>query len=174
MPLKLLSAEYSDMRELMEVMYPACSDPRDPFVDLCMPGLGEWSTSTQGEGIDELAKNSLGEWKLSETKVWVKVVDEESDKIVRYVFTEIHEKNPFEDGSRLREYAEWLINWRYGQAAERCQCPHVSHRQGAASLALQWGVDKADAINAKAFIEATVDGARLYERFGFVTKQIVN
>lgn len=87
MPLKLLPTEYLDMRELMEVMYAACSDPRYPFVDLCMPGLDEWSTSTLDEGIDGLAKNSLEEWKLSETQVWMKVVDEESGKIVMYIFT---------------------------------------------------------------------------------------
>lgn len=29
-------------------------------------------------------------------------------------------------------------------------------------------------MNAEAFIEATIEGAHLYEKFGFVTKQIVD
>ena len=47
-------------------------------------------------------------------------------------------------------------------------------RRGAASLSLQWGIDKADEMNAKAFIEASMDGAHLYEKFGFVTKNIMD
>lgn len=76
MGLKLLPAEHSDMRALVEVIYSANSDPRDPFVDLCLPGLGAWSNATRDEGIDEVTKNYLAEWKASTTQTWLKVVDE--------------------------------------------------------------------------------------------------
>lgn len=49
-----------------------------------------------------------------------------------------------------------------------------ARRRGAASLSLQWGIDKADEMGVRSFIEATIEGAQLYERFGFVTKQIMD
>ena len=83
MGLKLLPAAYSDMRRLVEVVYAANSDPRDPFVDLCLPGLGAWSKATLEEGIDEVTKNYLLEWQGSKTQTWLKVVDGDTRKIVR-------------------------------------------------------------------------------------------
>ena len=83
MGLKLLPAEYSDMRILVEVIYAANSDPRDPFVDLCLPGLGEWSSATLEEGLEQVTRNYLAEWKASKTQHWMKVVDEDTGKIIR-------------------------------------------------------------------------------------------
>ena len=83
MGLKLLLADYSDMRQLVEVVYAANSDPRDPFVDLCLPGLGAWSKATLEEGINEVTKNYLTEWKASKTQTWLKVIDEDTGNIVR-------------------------------------------------------------------------------------------
>ncbi|KAF2796037.1 GNAT acetyltransferase-like protein [Melanomma pulvis-pyrius CBS 109.77] len=196
MSLQLLPADYSDMRELVEVIYAANSDPRDPFVDLCLPGLGAWSDATHDRGVEEVTKNYLAEWQVSNTQTWLKIVDTGTGKIVSASKWEIFDHNPYAEGlphikaswlpagSRLREYTEWLINTRMSQAAARCQCPHVwldicvthpnSRHRGAASLSLQWGIEKADEMNVEAFIEATVDGAQLYERFGFVTKHIMN
>ena len=85
MGLKLLPAEHSDMRELVEVIYAANSDPRDPFVDLCLPGLGNWSNATREEGIKDVAKSYLAEWKASSTQTWKKVIDEDSGRIIRQV-----------------------------------------------------------------------------------------
>ncbi|KAF2011277.1 GNAT acetyltransferase-like protein [Aaosphaeria arxii CBS 175.79] len=196
MGLKLVPAKHADMHEMVEVVYIANSDPRDPFVDLCLPGLGDWSSSTLEEGIDEVTKNYLEEWKASSTQTWLKVVDENTGKITSVSRWELHEKNPFADGlphinaawlpegSKIREYAEWLINTRYGQASERCQSPHVwldicatlpeFRRRGAASQALQWGINKADEMDVEAFIEASIEGAQLYERFGFRTIHIMD
>ena len=84
MPLQLLPAEFSDMRELVDVVYAANSDPRDPFVDLCLPGLGAWSSASREEGVEEVTKNYLAEWKGSKTQTWMKVVDK-AGKIVRFV-----------------------------------------------------------------------------------------
>lgn len=50
----------------------------------------------------------------------------------------------------------------------------AARRRGAASMSLQWGVDKADEMDVEAFIEATVEGAQLYERFGFRTVEVVD
>lgn len=85
MGLKLLPASYSDMPGLVQVLYSANSDPHDPFVDLCLPGIGAWSTSTVEEGMEEVRKNYLADWQASKTQHWMKVVDEETGQIVRYV-----------------------------------------------------------------------------------------
>ncbi|KAF4460330.1 gnat family [Fusarium albosuccineum] len=42
-------------------------------------------------------------------------------------------------------------------------------RQGAASLLIRWGLDKADAAGQPCFLEATVKGKGLYEKFGYRT-----
>jgi hypothetical protein len=41
-------------------------------------------------------------------------------------------------------------------------------------MMLQWGVGMADELGVKCIVEATVDGQPLYERFSFVTKQVVD
>lgn len=196
MGLQLLPAECSDIREIVEVLYAANSDPHDPFVDLCLPGLGNWSNATREEGIEDVAKSYLEEWQASKTQTWYKVIDKDSGKIISASRWEIYHENPYAGGtgwqetpwlpagSRLREYAEWLVNERIDWAVRRCQCAHVwldicvttpeFRRRGAASLALQWGIEKADEMNVRAFIEASVNGAQLYEKFGFVTTDVVD
>ncbi|KAF4992132.1 hypothetical protein FDECE_13803 [Fusarium decemcellulare] len=42
-------------------------------------------------------------------------------------------------------------------------------RQGAASLLIRWGLEKADAAGLPCFLEATVKGRGLYEKFGYRT-----
>lgn len=49
-----------------------------------------------------------------------------------------------------------------------------ARRRGAASLSLQWGMEKADEMRVKSFIEATIEGTQLYEKFGFITKEIMD
>ena len=55
-----------------------------------------------------------------------------------------------------------------------CATIPSERRRGAASLSLQWGVDKADEMDVESFIEATIDGAQLYERFGYKTTQLMS
>jgi len=48
-------------------------------------------------------------------------------------------------------------------------CTHPSHRRrGAASLMLQWGVDKAKELNCDMFVEASWHGGQVYQKFGFL------
>lgn len=41
-------------------------------------------------------------------------------------------------------------------------------------MMLQWGVEKAEELGLKMLVEATVTGRALYERFGFVTREVVD
>jgi GNAT superfamily N-acetyltransferase len=48
-------------------------------------------------------------------------------------------------------------------------CTHPKHRRrGAASIMLQWGVDRADELNCEIFVEASTHGAQVYRTFGFI------
>lgn len=40
-------------------------------------------------------------------------------------------------------------------------------RRGAASLLLQWGIDKAEEAGVEIYLESSVAGRPLYEKFGF-------
>jgi predicted N-acetyltransferase YhbS len=41
------------------------------------------------------------------------------------------------------------------------------HGQGAGKMLLAWGCRRADEVRWEAYLDSTLDGFRLYERFGF-------
>ena len=49
----------------------------------------------------------------------------------------------------------------------------AQQRKGAGSLLLQWGMELADREGLKVCLEATPFGLRLYEKFGFETRAVV-
>ncbi|KAK0727700.1 acyl-CoA N-acyltransferase [Lasiosphaeria miniovina] len=53
-----------------------------------------------------------------------------------------------------------------------CVTPALQ-RRGAGAALVRWGVDRADADGVEAYLDATPDGTRLYERFGFCTAEVV-
>ena len=69
--------------------------------------------------------------------------------------------------------AYWAITKLTQSGLDICVTIAPARKRGAASMSLQWGINKADEMDVEAFVEATVDGAQLYERFGFDTKQLV-
>lgn len=154
MPLQLHPASYSDMDELIKVMYAANSDPHDPFIDLCCPGLNPDSGVRRVRGERETAENYLADWENSETEFWMKVVDSDTGRIVSYVLPQdekkcvsikvtrasnwdIIEQDREHDvvreqdadwlphGSRLREYANFLLYERAEQGARYNRQAHV-------------------------------------------------
>jgi len=82
MPLHLYTASYADIDELVKVMFAANSDPHDPFLDLCLPGLAHDSPIRRGRGEKETAATYLADWEASTTQHWLKVVDSATGKIV--------------------------------------------------------------------------------------------
>jgi hypothetical protein len=66
-----------------------------------------------------------------------------------------------------------LLMFRFISAGlDICVTEPRHRRRGAAGMQLQWGVDRADRARAPAFIEASMLGAQLYERFGFHTVSV--
>ena len=47
-------------------------------------------------------------------------------------------------------------------------------RRGAASLLLQWGIDRADELGVEIYIESSLAGKPLYEKFGLHTLKVFN
>jgi hypothetical protein len=82
MPLQLHTASYNDIDELVKIIYAANSDPHDPFVDLCLPGLGHDSPVRRVRGEKETAMTYIADWKASSTQHWLKVVDTDTRKTV--------------------------------------------------------------------------------------------
>lgn len=48
------------------------------------------------------------------------------------------------------------------------------HRRGAGALHLQWGLDEADRLHLPAYLEGSVMGQPLYERWGFEAVKLLD
>ncbi|KAF8853522.1 hypothetical protein BDZ45DRAFT_657901 [Acephala macrosclerotiorum] len=77
-----------------------------------------------------------------------------------------------------KEYVEWVMEEFFSRRRERivgsavlldvcCTDPEY-HRRGAGKMLVQWGTGRADELGVKAFVEASLEGRRLYESCGFV------
>ena len=60
----------------------------------------------------------------------------------------------------------------YMYLADLATAPHA-RRQGAASLLLRWGIDRADAYGIPCYLQGSPDGASLYQKYGFTTVEEV-
>ncbi|KUJ09113.1 uncharacterized protein LY89DRAFT_690644 [Mollisia scopiformis] len=75
------------------------------------------------------------------------------------------------------EYVSWVVEQVYGRRGERVAGPAVLldscfvdpeyHKRGAGGMLVKWGVDKADELGVRGFVEASAKGRRLYESQGF-------
>lgn len=88
-----------------------------------------------------------------------------------------------EAGVDDKEYVEWIVTQFEGRRRERMLGPCVVldmcfthpdyHRRGAGKMLLEWGTKKADELGVKGFVEASIDGRQLYEKYGFVVTEHV-
>jgi len=189
MSLELLDASFEDINDLIAVQFAAYSNPYHPYVALLYPGLGSQdSKKSQADAADRLRMS----WGASPAERWKKVVDTKTGEIVAISRWQIFASNPFPDGppyveaswypegSRIREYCNFLMNDRLKRQAERCpmpniwlnmMCTHPDHRRrGAASLMLQWATKLGDELNYEMFVEASIYGSEVYSKFGFIEK----
>ena len=65
----------------------------------------------------------------------------------------------FIDGDVFVEWKRKVLNILFTHPEYR--------RKGVGSLVMRWGLDHADKLGSESFVEATVEGKPLYERFGF-------
>jgi len=121
------------------------------------------------------------------TSTWLKIIDE-SDGMVLGGGRWLIDKDSFDTNPGRSNAAWWpagtprniasecLTQFR-GTRTEHMQRPHAflnilfthpDHRgKGIASLVMRWGLERADSFGIDAYIEATMEGLSLYEKFGF-------
>ncbi|KAF6818931.1 GNAT family protein [Colletotrichum sojae] len=164
------------------------SDPDSP---LCRLFMGDWRPHDEAarEAALEESTTRLRAWHHADpTSTWLKVVDEETGDIAAGGKWCIHEKgrNPYDKVDKVeatwfpegepREVATMLMNDFLGSAAKNVNRPHVflnilftvkkHRRRGAASLIMDWGMERADRLGLDVYIEATPLGRILYEKYG--------
>ena len=81
MALQMQKAEYSDMEQLIALVFAAYEDPYEPFVDLLFPGIHQDYISRE-QGLHDAAERLLAGWKSRPYEHWLKVVDSKTGEIV--------------------------------------------------------------------------------------------
>ncbi|KAI8240314.1 hypothetical protein K4K57_002901 [Colletotrichum sp. SAR 10_99] len=128
--------------------------------------MGDWrpdDPAAREAALAEATARMRAEHRADPTSTWLKVVDDETGQIVaggRWSFFERGGPNPY-DGHREVE-ATWfpeVLNILFTIPEYR--------RRGAASLVMDWGVERADCMGLDIYIEASEGGKPLYEKYGF-------
>ncbi|KAG4432033.1 hypothetical protein IFR05_012472 [Cadophora sp. M221] len=183
--LLLLPAEVSDLAEILEGQRLAFSDPVEPFFFALFP------ETERKERFEEQVKRTEAWWTGDPSAKYMKVVDEETGKIISAAKWCIYETpltkeqmneelmvdwHPDEESN---EWAQHIIRAVHSHRLQRtkggvcCVLDMMSthpdhHRRGAGKMLVQWGCDIADKMGVEAFIEGTFIARRLYESCGFV------
>ncbi|KAF9874036.1 GNAT family [Colletotrichum karsti] len=157
--------------------------------------MGDWKPHDPAAREEALREGTarLRSWHRGDpTSTWLRVVDEETGKVVAGGRWSIYEKDkpdPYEghvpgeatwfpEGDP-RRIASLLLNQFLDSAVRNANRPHVFlnilftipeyRRRGAASLVMDWGVERADRRGLDVYIEATEKGKPLYEKYGLET-----
>lgn len=81
MPLELIEAGYDDIYDMTEALFDSYAHV--PFVDMVLPGVAPNSPVPRERGVRDAGDRFLAQWKASPVEHWLKVVDTESNRIVR-------------------------------------------------------------------------------------------
>ncbi|KAH7323731.1 acyl-CoA N-acyltransferase [Rhexocercosporidium sp. MPI-PUGE-AT-0058] len=183
--LMLLPAEVSDLPEILEGQRLAFSDPVEPFFFALFP------ETEKKENFEQQVKRTETWWVSDPSAKYMKVVDEETGKIVSAAKWCIYETPLTEEQMHEELVVDWHPDEKSNQWAQHiihsvhshrlrrtnggvcCVLDMMSthpdhHRRGAGKMLVQWGCDIADKMGVEAFIEGTSIARRLYESCGFV------
>ncbi|KAH6707653.1 hypothetical protein DL95DRAFT_438796 [Leptodontidium sp. 2 PMI_412] len=183
--LLLLPAEVSDLAEILEGQRLAFSDPVEPFFFALFP------ETEREERFEEQVKRTEAWWLGDPSAKYMKVVDEETGKIISAAKWCIYETPLTEEQMKEELTVDWHPDEESNQWAQHiirsvhshrlrrtkggvcCVLDMMSthpdhHRRGAGKMLVQWGCDIADKMGVEAFIEGTFIARRLYESCGFV------
>ncbi|CAG8978462.1 hypothetical protein HYALB_00012844 [Hymenoscyphus albidus] len=189
-----LKVEYikipNDINEYATAYWSSWANPVQATGKLTFPHLGE-NTPTELEALEafkrELHKTLHGD----ENDHWVKVVDPEEKKIVAGARWLIYPENPyrgpykkpqvtqFAEGSERRELAESMYEQLLVHRPRMMPISHAcglalwilpEHRdRGIGDLILEFFVGLVDEKGLESYLEGTIMGTKLYQRWGFVT-----
>ncbi|CAG9947582.1 unnamed protein product [Clonostachys rosea f. rosea IK726] len=183
-PLQLELATAEDAPELTEVWFAAFQDPDLRRLWPDTDGVRQWWTDANSHDmrqkpfqryvkvIDPDTKDARGRSRIAAYAKWdLSMPDERGRRYPPW-----HTDMPGEecDAFFLREEKE---RERVMGKEEHYYLDTVAthpdyQRRGAGSMLLKWGCDLADQNKISAYVDATKDGARLYERFGFVDESL--
>lgn len=179
----------SDFTELISCLRAVFTSPGTPLWPLSSADYRP-DPALQQVTLEETTNRLLTWHQHDPTSHWLKIVDDESGKIVgggRWALYENGSGNPyeghgemeatwFEEGDR-RDLASGCLNQFLGTSARLMNRPHAflnilfTHpdyrRKGVASLIMKWGLEHADRLELESYIEATKEGKPCYEAFGF-------
>ncbi|KAK7214813.1 hypothetical protein V2G26_002816 [Clonostachys chloroleuca] len=179
-PLQLELATAEDARELTEVWFAAFQDPDLRRLWPDTDGVRQWWTDANSHDmrqkpfqrfvkvVDPDTKDARGRPRIAAYAKWdLSMPDERGRRYPPW-----HADMPGEecDAFFLREEKERervMGNEKHYYLDTVATHPDYQ-RRGAGSMLLKWGCDLADENKISAYVDATKDGARLYERFGFV------
>ncbi|KAL0931781.1 GNAT family [Colletotrichum truncatum] len=154
--------------------------------------MGDWKPHDPAarEAALQEATERLRSWHRADpTSTWLKVVDDETGELVaggRWSLYKKEKPNPYTGQQRVealwfpdgepRRIASGLMNDFLGTAVRNANRPHAylnflftvpeHRRRGAASLIMDWGVERAGQQGLDVYIEATENGKPLYEKYG--------
>ncbi|KAF4932042.1 hypothetical protein CGCVW01_v000051 [Colletotrichum viniferum] len=135
--------------------------------------MGDWrpdDPAAREAALVEATERMRAEHRADPTSTWLKVVDDETGQVVaggRWSFFERGGPNPY-DGHREVE-ATWFPEGelRWVAILNILFTIPEYRRRGAASLVMDWGVERADCMGLDLYIEASEGGKPLYEKCGF-------
>ncbi|KUJ11291.1 uncharacterized protein LY89DRAFT_655081 [Mollisia scopiformis] len=183
-PLQLLVAEPSDALEILEMQIASFKDPYE---------WGFYVLFPEKEDREKGVKRMLDLWLNDPTATYIKVVDTETRKIISAAKWCIHKEPPPKSATVSQKiHFDWLPDadsnewgeeiWDFllqGQLARlqhggcciiEMLCTHPEHqRRGAGSMLMKWGIDIADSLGLRAFVQGTHQGKEhLYQKFGLM------
>ncbi|KAE9372024.1 acyl-CoA N-acyltransferase [Stipitochalara longipes BDJ] len=172
MPLTLSLATPADLPALVRAQF-AAFHPTDTLHVLIYPSPVPVPESV----IEKTVLRQQEAWKDNLT--WIKVTDDETNQVVagaKWIFWPRSGGWPEGEGERWQ--GSFDVDAVKKMRKERIQGPaalldmcyvHPGWQgKGAGKLLVQWGVEKADEMGLKSFVEASPSGRPLYEKFGFV------
>ncbi|PNP84265.1 hypothetical protein FNYG_02419 [Fusarium nygamai] len=182
MPLKVLPATEADAHRAAAIESVAYGP--SPVGAVLFPGGRSSESSTRvADLIADLRKDAACRW----AKVVDTDIEKEEDQMIAFAMWYIWETPPTEEQHSFPSYRgpscnaeacelffggmdSMRVNYMKGKPYVYLKLLHTDpkhHRRGAASLLLSSGLAEADRLGLPACLESSVQGRKLYERFGF-------
>ncbi|KAF2268655.1 hypothetical protein CC78DRAFT_565162 [Lojkania enalia] len=176
-----------EMDAILDVIWAANYTPYEPFAQLFFPVLG-FQPSDRDDSIAESKERFWNFHQSDSGSNWYYVEYVPTGKAVGCAQWEVRLENPFPNGppnltapwwpnGEHREFCELILNQVYKPRAHWMTRPHLAlnwmavhpahRRRGVGSLLMQVGIQRADQLNLEAWMEASVMGKPVYEKFGF-------
>jgi GNAT superfamily N-acetyltransferase len=178
-----------DFDILIPLLWHSYSDPRIPFLPLLFSAQDD-SPESREKAMAISKHLFLKMHHADPSSHWFKVTDSETSEVVGGCRWHVHKTNPyvgakaanfvapFYSDATEKDFTSLVLGQILNPRTVRYAKPHAHlhicfvhpfHRgRGVGALLMSWGVKKADEMRVESFLESTLIGKHLYEKFGFV------